>query len=390
MKKKTKPTVKLSRFEMDLRHRFEEGFDLIQVILGPRQVGKTTAILNLLADYDGIFHYISAEENLAVQQDWLNQQWQQALSKSSSCLLVIDEIQKVPNWSERIKTLWDEQKVKRNQKLKLVLLGSSSLKIQKGLSESLTGRYELLRAFHWSFEESQIIQKLTLSEYLNYGGYPGSYRFIGHAKRFDTFIQNSIISSVIEKDLLSESRIRNPALFKQTFQLLQVLPSAEISYTKLLGQLQDKGNTDLIKNYLDFFEGAFLLKQIHKYSSKAFRTRLSSPKIVCLAPSLFQRQKKEAPDFLGLCFESLVGADLLKAGLEVTYWREGDFEVDFLVELDGHTIGIEVKSQKRKSSKSVPVFLQEFKSARIIYINFENYSHFALDPKNFLLKMTDG
>ena len=252
-------------------------------------------------------------------------------------------------------------------------MGSSSLKIQQGLTESLTGRYELLRAFHWSFEESQIIRKITFSEYLIYGGYPGSYRFIGNTKRFDAYIQNSIISSVIEKDLLNESRIRNPALFKQTFQLLRALPAAEISYTKLLGQLQDKGNTVLVKNFLDLFEGAFLIKQIHKYSSKAFRTRLSTPKIICLAPSIFERQQKKAPDFLGLCFEALVGADLLKAGLEVTYWRDGDFEIDFLVELDLCIIGIEVKSQKRKSSKSIPAFLREFKNAKIVYVNFENY-----------------
>lgn len=383
----TKITSKHSSFEKALRLRFNEGFDLIQVILGPRQVGKTTAILNLLKDYKGISFYASAEDNLAIQTNWLDEQWQLALNKSHTCLLVIDEIQKVPNWSERIKSLWDGQKLNKNQLLKLVLLGSSSLKIQQGLSESLTGRYELLRAFHWNYKDSQLIKKLSFEDYLVYGGYPGSYQFISNPKRFDTYIQNSIVSSVIEKDLLNESRIRNPSLLKQTFQILQALPAAEISYTKMLGQLQDKGNTDLIKNFLELFEGAFLIKQIHKYHKKAFRTRLSTPKIICLSPSLLERQQKKSPEFLGLCFESLVGADLLKADLPTSYWREGDFEIDFVVELNSHLIGIEVKSQKRKSSKSIPAFLKEFKKAKIVYINFENYHNFSIDPEAFLLKM---
>lgn len=378
---------KQNSFERQLRQRFNDGFDLIQVILGPRQVGKTTAILNLLKDYKSAFVYISAEESLAPQPDWIDEVWQQALDKSTSCLLVIDEIQKIPNWSERIKKLWDNQKIKKQQKIKLVLLGSSSLKIQQGLSESLTGRHELIRAYHWSFEESQLIKKMNLDDYLLFGGYPGSYKFKDSISRFDSYIQNSIVSTVIEKDLLNESRIKNPSLFKQTFQLLQTLPAAEISYTKLLGQLQDKGNTDLIKNYLDLFEGAFLIKQIHKYNKKAFKTRLSTPKIICLAPSLLNRQQKKIPEFLGLCFESLVGSDLVKANLDVNYWREGDFEIDFVFELNSQLIGLEVKSQKRKSSKSISAFLKEFPKAKILYVNFDNYKNFSKNPIEYISKI---
>lgn len=387
MTKKLKLSPQHTKLERLLRTRFNEGFDLIQVLIGPRQVGKTTAILNLLKDYSGIYHYVSAEASLAPQSDWLIEAWQQALNKSPACLLVIDEIQKVSNWSEQIKPLWDSQKLKKNPHLKVILLGSSSLKIQKGLTESLTGRYELLRAFHWSLEESQVISKINLENYLLYGGYPGSYKFFNNTKRFDDYIQSSIINSVIEKDLLMEARIRNPALFKQTFQLLQSLPSAEISYTKLLGQLQDKGNTDLIKNYLDMFEGAFLIKQVHKYHKKSFKTRLSTPKIICMAPSLYERSQKKSPEFLGLCFEALVGSDLHKANLAVTYWRDGDFEIDYVVELNSQLIGIEVKSQKRKSSKSVPSFLKEFPKAKIVYINFDNYQNFAKNPEDFILSM---
>lgn len=387
MKSKAKKQAELSSIEKAIRARFAEGFDLIQVIMGPRQVGKTTAILSYLKEYKGEYLYVSAEEKIALSSDWLSEVWQQAIDKSRNCLLVIDEIQKIPQWSERIKMLWDKQSQTKQTKIQLILLGSSSVKIQTGLSESLTGRFELIRAFHWSLAESRIIKKMNLEEYLIYGGYPGSYKLISNKKRFGTFIENSIVNTVIEKDLLTLARIRNPALFKQTFHLLQNLPATEISYTKLLGQLQEKGNTDLIKNYLDLYEGAFLFSQIHKYHKKIFRTRLSTPKMVCMAPSLLNLNQKKSSEFLGLCFESLVGADLIRAGLSVTYWRDGDYEIDFVVELSGQLFGIEVKSQKRKSSKSVSEFIKEFPKAKIIYINFDNYEKFSAGPEKYILSL---
>jgi len=384
MPRLSKVTIQL---ETDLLRRFKDGFSLIQVILGPRQVGKTTTILKILKEYSGAFHYVSAESDLNFSSDWLSQVWQEAMEKDNECLLVIDEIQKVQNWSEQIKTLWDRQKVKKSSALKVILLGSSSLHIQAGLAESLTGRFELIRAYHWSFHETENLKKMSLSEYLKFGGYPGSYEYLKSSQRFQDYIRNSIVSTVIEKDLLIQGRVRNPGLFKQTFQVLQRLPAVEMSYTKLLGQLQDKGNTDLIKNYLDLYEGAYLFKQVHKYNPKAFRTRLSSPKIICMAPALLDFESKEAPDFLGLCFESLVGADLIRSGLEVYYWRQGDFEIDFLVKVKSKIIGIEVKSQKRKSSNSVSAFKKAHSKSQVIYINFDNYQQFARDPVKYIGRM---
>ncbi len=379
--------------EQELRRRFNDGFELIQVILGPRQIGKTTSIQNILKDYAGPALYVSAEEGVSVNADWLNEVWQQARGKDPGCLLVIDEIQKVPNWSERIKSLWDRQKweakgLRKTAKLKVVLLGSSSIKIQEGLSESLSGRFELIRAFHWTWQESRRLLKIastmTLEEYLVFGGYPGAYRFLKSKKRFDSYVQDSIINTVIEKDLLTQGRVRNPGLFRQTFQLLRTLPATEISYTKLLGQLHERGNTELIKNYLDLYDGAFLFVQIHKFNMKEFNTRLSSPKIVCMAPALLDPKQKSQPEFLGLCFEALVGADLLRAGLEVYYWREGDFEVDYVIRYKSLIVGIEVKTQKHKSSKSVVEFQKIYPKAKIIYINYGNYLKFSADVEAFL------
>jgi predicted AAA+ superfamily ATPase len=378
--KKLKILDSQTQLEKDLRRRFNEGFDLIQIILGPRQVGKTTSILNLLKDYLGPSYYVSAEKNLITQADWLNEVWQQAINKNPETLLVIDEIQKIENWSERIKTLWDSQRFTKKSNLKLILLGSSSIHIQTGLTESLTGRFEIISAYHWSLQDTLKISKMTLDQYLLFGGYPGSYKFLKNSRRFDDYIQNSIINTVIEKDLLPQGKVRNPALFRQTFQLLRGLPSIEISYTKLLGQLQEKGNTDLIKNYLDLYQGAFLFSQIHKYNPKPLKSRLSSPKIISMAPALIDPQQKKQHEFLGLCFESLIGAELIKSQLQVYYWREGDYEIDFVVPYKAQLLGIEVKTKKNKSSKSVTEFKKHFPHAQIIYIHQENFSSFSGIP----------
>lgn len=385
MSNKTPPIVNTA-LTQKLKARFQEGFSLIQVILGPRQVGKTTAILNLIKNFKKPHLYVSCDNKIANHADWLNEVWQNALTQSESCYLFIDEIQKIENWSEVIKSLWDKQKIK-NTNIKLILLGSSSLKIQKGLTESLTGRFELISAYHWTYKESQLLQKFNLEEFLKFGGYPESYKYIQSPQRFKNYINNSIIATVIEKDILTMFDIRKPALFKQTVQMLSSLPAAEISYTKMLGQLQDKGNTELIKNYIEILEGAFLFAQIYKYNAKTLNIRSSSPKIIPMCPSLSHFSSKSNKDFIGLCFEALVGSDLVKLDLEVYYWRNGDFEIDYVVLYNNTLIGIEVKSGKRKSSKSVPKFKETFPDATVIYINFENYKTFSENPIRFLEKL---
>lgn len=373
--------------EQKIQQRFKDGFDLIQVVLGPRQVGKTTTILQIIKTNKNPALYFTADQQIGLGPEWIDQVWQEALAKNEKCLLVIDEIQKIKGWSERIKYLWDSQKQKKS-KIKVILLGSSSWQILEGLSESLTGRFELIRAHHWSLKESSQISKMNLEKYLKFGGYPGSYKYIKKPQRFTSYIEDSIVSTVIDKDVLNQTHIKNPALFKQTFKLLQTLPAVEISYTKLLGQLQDKGNTDLIKNYLELYEGAFLFTQIFKYSKKEFKTRLSTPKIISMCPALLSLRDKSSPEFLGRCFESLVGSDLVKTGLKVYYWRDGDYEVDFVIEDGTKIYAVEVKSQKRKSSKSLSEFRKQYPNAKTVYINFDNYERFAKDPEEFILDMS--
>ncbi|MGK5087240.1 AAA family ATPase, partial [Bdellovibrionota bacterium FG-2] len=232
-----KKLINLS-FIQQLERNIKLNTGLLQVIIGPRQVGKTTTILEYLEhQHASRFHYVSADAVFHASHDWLAEQWQIAFQQKK--LLVVDEIQKCENWSETIKTLWDQFK-REKKTLTCILLGSSSLQIQKGLTESLTGRFQLIKVFHWNASESKRGYGLTFEDYLRYGGYPGSYPLI-KTNDWTGFVKQSIISTVIEKDILQYQNVKSPALFKQAFEILISYPAQEISYTKLLGQIQDKG-----------------------------------------------------------------------------------------------------------------------------------------------------
>lgn len=357
----------------------------IQVILGPRQVGKTTTALKMIDEfYKESSLYVSADQIFNPSTAWLREQWLTAQGEKK--ILFVDEIQKIENWAEAIKGLYDESK-KNHKPVRCVLLGSSSLQIQKGLTESLTGRFQLLRAYHWNVEESESAYGLTLAQFLKFGGYPGSYVFIKSNDWVD-YVKNSIISTVIEKDILQYHTVKSPALFKQAFEIITSYPAQEISYTKLLGQLQDKGNVEIIKYYLSLYEGAFLVKALEKFSNKSHLRKTSSPKILPLAPCLYYIQvlNKYSPEEEGRIFESLVGSQLVRTGNELFYWRERNDEVDFVLKSGRSIWAIEVKSGRKKSLKGLEKFKKEFPTSKTVIITPEKYREFEADPMGFLEK----
>lgn len=378
--------VKNLSFTSKLKTNIAAKSGLIQVVLGPRQVGKTTTVLRMIEDhYADSALYVSADSIFNAEAQWLREQWQKALREDK--ILFIDEIQKCHNWAEAIKSLYDETK-RSKKNLQCVLLGSSSLAIQKGLSESLTGRFQILRAYHWNFDESKRGYELSFDDYLRYGGYPGSYQFIHDDDEWAQYVANSIVQTVVEKDILQYNTVKSPALFKQTFEIIMSYPAQEISYTKLLGQIQDKGNVELVKYYIQLFEGAFLLKALEKFSAKAVLTKASSPKILPLAPSLAYLQIR-APyeeQERGRIFETIVGGQLVRTGEKLTYWREGSLEVDFVLSKGRNIWAIEVKSGRKKSAKSLGLFKQKFPQAKSCIISPENYLEFEKDPMMFLQK----
>ncbi len=377
-----KNLIKLSFIEY-LTDSIKSHPDLIQVIIGPRQVGKTTGVLEYLKTQDSLTtRYVSADGEVSRPGSWLEEQWLLLQFDSigpngNEGLLVIDEIQKVENWSETAKKLWDQQK-RTGTKIKLILLGSSSLEIQKGLSESLTGRFKLHTVHHWNLDESHRGYDLDLEKFLVFGGYPGSYTFIKDKVSWLQYVNESIVNTVIGRDILSLNRVKSPSLFKQTFYLACSYGAQEISYNKLLGQLQDKGNVELIKHYLELFEGAFLLKQLFKYSNKKTLSRSSSPKILPLAPSLYSitLDADLNSEHRGRAFEIAVGCELIRLPGQLFYWREGPFEVDYVYKFGQNVFAIEVKSNRKRNQKSLTEFKTKFPGSKTMIVTPDSFSNF--------------
>jgi uncharacterized protein len=293
---------------------------------------------------------------------------------------VIDEVQKIKDWSRVIKVLFDRDRL--SQPLKIVLLGSASLKIQNGLTESLLGRYEKTYVPHWTYHECKECFGWTLRDFVVFGGYPGGAHLIKDPKRWKRFIRDAIIEPVITQDLLEISKVYKPALFRQCFELVMSIPGHEISLQKLLGQLQESGNVSAIKHYLELFEGAFLLRTLHKYSGSLIKKRLSSPKIIPLNTALSQGLRAEGleddtPEWYGRLFESVIGAKLLEfEGCDLYYWREGDYEVDYVLKTKTQLFGIEVKSGRKAHLKGIQKFKSLYKNSVAIIVDTRNVENF--------------
>jgi uncharacterized protein len=345
----------------ELARRLAEPRRFIQVVAGARQVGKTTLVLQVM-DRSGIpARYASADEPTLRGAEWIEQQWQAARLSArdhpeSGALLVLDEIQKIPGWSEQVKRLWDED-TRARRALKVVLLGSAPLLVAQGLSESLAGRFELLHLPHWSYAEMRDAFGFSLDEFIFYGGYPGAAPLIGEPRRWASYVLESLVETSISRDILLMTRVDKPALLRRVFELACRYSGQVLSYTKMLGQLQDAGNTTTLAHYLDLLAGAGLACGLQKYAGDFARQRASSPKLQVFNTALLSSQSglslEEAradPQFWGRLVESAVGAQLVNAAAEgsckVFYWRERNREVDFVVQVGRRVTAIEVKSSR--------------------------------------------
>jgi predicted AAA+ superfamily ATPase len=374
-------------FVADLLQRLQGQPRLIQVLTGPRQVGKTTGVRQLMAQCGWPAHYASADDVLTSDRSWLLQQWQQALLLGNDALLVIDEIQKVPNWSETLKALWDQQPAR----LRVLLLGSSALQIHTGVSESLAGRFELLRVHHWTFAQLQAAFGYDLPRYLAFGGYPGAVALEGSPDRWYAYMKDAIVEAVIGKDILQSRTVAKPALFRQAFEILCAYPAQEISYTKLLGQLQDGGNTDLIRHYIELYGAAFLLHALQKYSAKTWLSRSSSPKMLPACPALYSLVAGVSvatdAEQRGRAFELAGGAELMQQPGQLFYWRERNDEVDFVLQYPDRLYAIEVKSGRKKSGRGLEAFCRQAPQALRVIVTPDNFAHFSQDPRAFMAQV---
>lgn len=366
-----------------IRKRLEEPRRFIQVVMGPRQVGKSTVVKQVLQDIDLPFLLFSADNVPASNSAWVSNCWaavrSQKESKAYGCvILVIDEIQKIANWSEVVKKEWDDDTF-HNLDIRVLLLGSSRVMLEKGLSESLAGRFEEIRMSHWSYAEMKECFGYTLDQYMFYGGYPGAAELIAEPDRWEQYIQSAIIDTTINKDILMDTPISKPALLRQTFELGAAYSGEVLSLSKMLGSLQDSGNTVTLAGYINLLDESGMLCGIQKYSLDTSRRRASIPKLqvynnalkAIFNPYTFEQAILDRRSW-GRIFESSIGAWLVSQAFvhrfEVFYWRERDLEVDFILRKKGIVIAIEVKSNAEKNTKGLNAFKERFnpKSAFIV------------------------
>lgn len=340
-----------------LAGRLAEPRRFLQVVAGPRQVGKSTLVQQVTDQLDIPVRFVSADEPTLRGTEWISQQWEAArldVTGKTGAVLVLDEIQKIPAWSETVKNLWDEDTRKRRA-LKVVLLGSAPLLIAQGLTESLAGRFETLRLPHWSFSEMRAAFGFTFEDFLCFGGYPGAAPLRRDPVRWARYIADSLIETSISRDVLLLTRVDKPALLRRLFELACRYSGQVLSYTKMLGQLQDAGNSTTLAHYLDLLAGAGMVCGLSKYAGDVARSRASSPKLqvyntalMSVTAGLSPAEARADREFRGRLVESAVGAHLVNAAAagecEIYYWRDRGQEVDFIVRARNRLVAIEVKS----------------------------------------------
>lgn len=384
----------------ELQKRINEKDTLIQVIAGPRQVGKTTLAAQLVERITTPYNFVSADAVPSSSTSWIEQQWEAARIKlknsgTDSFLLIIDEIQKIHNWSEAVKKLWDKDR--RNKvNLKIILLGSSTLMLNKGLTESLTGRFELIQLPHWSFNEMQKAFGLSPEQYVYFGSYPGAASFMSDEKRWKDYILNSIIEPTISKDILQLTTIQKPALLKNLFEFTCLYNGEILSYNKMLGHLLDAGNTTTLSHYQRLLDAAWMITGLQKFSGSIVSAKSSPPKWLSYNTAFVSvysnndfSSTQTKPELWGKRVEQCVGAYLINqsrtSNFDLFYWRDGNAEVDFILRKNKSIVTIEVKTGKVKYHEGLEIFKRKYKPFKSILISED-----ALSWQEFLNMEVDS
>lgn len=355
---------------------------VFQVLIGPRQVGKTTISRQVIKKLPYPSVYASADSPLPPGPEWVETQWRladfEAQKTGKPVVLVLDEIQKARGWSESLKLLWDRAH-HEGKDIRLLVLGSSALLLQEGLTESLAGRFFLTRCPHWSFRECSAAFGWDLRMWLYFGGYPGAAVFAQDEQQWKQYVTDSLIETVLARDVLQMQKIAKPALLRHLFALSAAFPAQIFSYNKMLGQLRDAGNTTTLAHYVKLLESAFLVSGLELFSRGQTRKRGSSPKLIlwnnALVNALSSRTFREAVGdtaWWGRLIENAVGAHFCN-GLPgtshiLTYWRDGDKEVDFVVTRGASIWAIEVKSGRSGKMSGMEKFRIKYHRAKSLVV----------------------
>lgn len=366
-----------------LRSRIAEPRRFIQAVIGPRQVGKTTLVRQILEDLGERGVYVSADEPGLQAIAWISEAWTRArdlAGQHGSAVLALDEVHKLTGWADQVKALWDQDTHTRTD-VRLVVLGSAPTLLTKTMGDSLAGRFETIRIPHWSLPEMRQAFGWDLETFIRFGGYPGPAGLIGDIPRWRAYVRDSLIEPAISRDVLLLTRVDKPALLRRVFGLACAYSGQILSYTKMLGQLQDAGNTTTLAHYLDLLSGAGLIAGIPKFAGDVARQRASSPKLMAYAPALVTAESSsdllDDPAHRGRLAESAVGAHLLSAEREgicrVYYWRQGDREVDFVVRTERSLTAIEVKSTRAPiDRRGLDAFATTFGPDRVLVVGADD------------------
>ena len=381
---------------LEVLHRLRRQPELLQIIVGPRQVGKTTAVRQVAAQWAGAVRYAAADLPLPPGPEWITSQWELARKDlvGGTGLLILDEVQKVAGWSDVVKAHWDEDRT-AGHGLKVILLGSSALLLAKGFSESLAGRFFLHRIPHWSLSECRQAFGWDLDRWLFFGGYPGAAPLVDDETAWRAYIADALIETVLARDVLAMHSVGKPTLLRHLFALAAAFPAQVLSYNKMLGQIQEAGNTTTLSHYLRLLETAFLVSGLERFSAGQARSRGSSPKLILWNNALVNaiglrsfRETRSESDRWGRLVENAVGAHLLNhlQGLpyEITYWRHRNDEVDFLVRTGRALHAVEVKSGRPGALPGLGAFLKLHPGARPLIVGTGGISleeFFTRDPR---------
>jgi hypothetical protein len=368
-----------------IMERVTDSRNFIQVLAGPRQVGKTTLAHQIRDTISCPSHYAAADGYSLRDTAWIEQQWDigREIAKKSQdplgALLILDEIQKIPHWSEAVKKLWDEDTA-HHVNLRVLMLGSSSLLIQTGLGESLAGRFETIPISHWLFEECRDAFNWTLEQYIYFGGYPAAASLIKNEDRWASYVLDSLIETSISRDIMLMTRVHKPALLRRVFELGCLCSGSVVSYQKMLGQLQDAGNAATLAHYLELLEGVGLLAGVQKFSLDATQQKASSPKLQVLNTALatvqnslsFEETRKDRELWKRLV-ECAIGAHLVNSHFgtraEIFYWKEGNRSVDFILRKGKKLIVVDINhSHKGRNIQGIETFKEKFDPTKIIYV----------------------
>lgn len=358
-----------------LTSRMAEPRRRMQIVMGPRQVGKSTLVGQFTEGISVPFDFFAADGVNRFDSSWIPNKWQQVrmrmdIHSEQEHILIIDEVQKIRGWSEQVKKEWDEDS-RSHRNLKVILLGSSRLLLQKGLEESLEGRFETIKMGYWDWQEMHEAFGFSMDEYVYFGGFPGLAPDIQDEDRWRNLMEDSIISPILTRDILEIEEIRNPALLRQVFELACIESAKELSLTKMQGTM-NSGTVPTIKNYLDILNKSMIVQPLQNYSPSRVKEKQSVPKMQVFNNAFRNRfgtfsfdEARVDPAEWGRLVESAVGAHLANRAMtddyELFYWRnERRQECDYVLRKGQALVAIEVKSGSVDKTVGFEKFKERF------------------------------